>query len=346
VPLADVPDYVWVSASKYVRARKFEGQQHFADIDIVPPNRKQSLLDACLNDSKFVSATYWRDCFNGFSELGCGPDEGSLPFRVWQIWEEMVRCLRAGAKSDIARFVAAAGILAHYIGDASMPFHCSWLHHGYLPMKEVDQRKFPVAHDSEEYKAYSKTPQAKIHSIYDEGIMEIDTQAALTGVDEELPESKSIRDDIHSGYEAAVATIELMGEMRRVLSAKEIIAIDDPDLTPKERARKLWSNSKVKKAAIKSLASSTELLARLWASAWKVGGGDKIATHQLLSFNEKTLEDIYRNHDFLPALSLEEMAGKFEPPTRTKVKSAPSITKQSLPLRRTKKRSTSLRRRS
>ena len=34
-----------------------------------------------------------------------------------------------------ASFVAAAGVMAHYVGDASQPLHSSYLHHGRLPME-------------------------------------------------------------------------------------------------------------------------------------------------------------------------------------------------------------------
>jgi hypothetical protein len=41
-----------------------------------------------------------------------------LPFRVWQIYKKMVEFVAAG---DVASFVAAGGILAHYVGDACQP---------------------------------------------------------------------------------------------------------------------------------------------------------------------------------------------------------------------------------
>jgi hypothetical protein len=316
VPLADVPDYVYVTAAKYVRARKYEGQQHFADIDIVPPGHSQSILDACLSDPSRVSATYWRDCFKAFKDLGCGPDEGTLPFRVWQIWDDMVGYLRAG-KPDMERFVAAAGIMAHYVADASMPFHCSWLHHGRPPMKQTERGLYPCAHDSDEYKEYSNSREAKIHSIYDEGIMEVETLAALASIDQNLPQPDDIADDITSGYEAAIAVLTMMGDLRRNLSAEDIIKIDDPSLGPKARARKLWANKKIQRAAIASLTASVALLARLWASAWKIGKGEVVAKGRFKAFTEEKLEAIYKDPEFLPAMNLEQMVGKFEPPVET-----------------------------
>ena len=36
----------------------------------------------------------------------------------------------AAARGDTTRFLAGAGILAHYVGDACQPLHASYLHHG------------------------------------------------------------------------------------------------------------------------------------------------------------------------------------------------------------------------
>lgn len=123
VPLSDVPDYVWIASPK----REFEPMQHFADVDIQDIHGGAPLLNRGAEDPSSVSASVWKEYFDGFEEAGVGPDAGTLPFRVWQIWEDMVSYLR---KRDAARFVAAAGVLAHYVGDASQPLHSSYMHHG------------------------------------------------------------------------------------------------------------------------------------------------------------------------------------------------------------------------
>ena len=48
--------------------------------------------------------------------------EGLLPFRVWQYFDALEKFAR---KKDVERFVAAAGTLAHYVGDACQPLHGS-----------------------------------------------------------------------------------------------------------------------------------------------------------------------------------------------------------------------------
>jgi hypothetical protein len=52
---------------------------------------------------------------------------GLLPFRVWQIYDAMVDFVKNGERD---KFVCAAGVLAHYVGDACQPLHISFLHHG------------------------------------------------------------------------------------------------------------------------------------------------------------------------------------------------------------------------
>lgn len=309
VPLADVPDYVWIGGA----GRSQEGIQHFADVDIYGIGGGETLLKQCHDDPGKISATVWKEFFDGFAEAGVGPDEGALPFRVWQIWEAMVDYLK---QKDVKRFVAAAGILAHYIGDASQPMHCSYKHHGNPPMLKRHGRKYPVMKDSAEFAAFKKTRPSKIHGIYEESMLEVDTPTVLASVDAAMAQTKAPPDDVVSGHGAAVETIRLMYEAQARLSPDAIINADDPSLTAPDRAARLWNNQKVRRETIKSLANSVRLLAELWMSAWAAGKGDTIAKSKLVRFGEDELSKIYRKEaGFIPSLSLERMAQskKFEP---------------------------------
>lgn len=312
VPLADVPDYVWIASSKFVESRKAEGPQHFADIDIPAIDGGPSMLDAGRKNPKKIVPSVWRDYFAGFAEAGCGPDVGALPFRVWQLWDLMVAALK---KKDVRTFVAAGGAMAHYVGDASQPLHSSYLHHGRLPMVTKSKGKYPVAHDSDAYATFKKSRDAKIHGIYEERMLEIDTLAALEAVDTALVKAK-VKNDIKSGWGAARATFTLMSDAHARLSPDTIIKADDASLTETERAKRLWANAAVRKATIRSLADSTVTLARLWAGAWKQGNGKAVPKSKLKTFTEKELEKLYRSKTFAPALTLDQMAasGKFELP--------------------------------
>jgi hypothetical protein len=319
VPLADVPDYVWVPAKG---SRPSEGAQHFADVDIYDIDGGKTLLQKCIDDKSNVSAKVWKAYFDGFASEDVGPDVGCLPFRVWQIWDAMVDYLKKG---DILRFLCAAGILSHYVGDASQPLHCSYLHHGQPPTKKANGRDYPYRHDSEEYKEFQKSRAYKVHSIYEEMMLEVDPATALAEVDKELKNGAAKRSGaraakkrpaVSSGHEAAVATVQLMYGAQKRLAPTRIVEADDPELGPKARASALWEQEDIRNGTIASLADSSRLLADLWTDAWKRGGGDRIAKAKLVEFEEPDLEAIYRrDRKFLPSLSLAEMvkSGKFEP---------------------------------
>ena len=315
VPLADVPDYVWVISQG---AHPNEPIQHFADVDIQDIHGGPSMLDRCHTDPKSCSAKAWKEYFDGFKAQGVGPDEGALPFRVWQIWDAMVKYLKA---KDLLRFVAAAGVLAHYGGDASQPLHCSYMHHGVPPMKEYQGRMYPVRKESAEFKAFKNTRAADVHSVYEEGMLEVDTATVLAEVNDEVAGLVASGTHVKSGYEAARATLDLMYDAQKRLPPKYIIDADDPDLPGTKRTKHLWSNPKVHKETVTSLAMSVRLLAELWQAAWVVGDGDaNFDAADIEAFTEERLQAVYRSdRNFVPSMSLDELAasGKFEPPPGT-----------------------------
>jgi hypothetical protein len=310
VPLADVPDYVWLFP------RVDEGVQHFADIDIVDIDGGPTMLERCHDDPANISATLWKQYFDGFANENVGPEPGCLPFRVWQIWDAMVGFVQNG---DLRRFVAAAGVLAHYVGDASQPLHCSFLHHGKPPMATRNGRKYPVRHDSARFKAFKKTARSKIHAIYEQQMFEIDAPALLADVNARLAQGGAPPSPpIASGHDAAAALIEMMHGAHQRLSPVEIIEADDPQLGPKARAERLWNNNAIRAATVASLADSCRLLAALWQTAWQAGNGNQLPANAIRAFSENSLSNVYRNEHgtFIPSLSLDEMAqsGSFEPP--------------------------------
>jgi hypothetical protein len=309
VPLADVPDYVWVTQKEIFPN---EAVQHFADIDIFSIEGGKTLLDRCVADPKQVSARVWREYFDGFKAHGVGPEEGVLPFRVWQLWDAMVASLK---QKDVLRFVAAAGVLAHYAGDASQPLHCSYLHHGIPPMLKVKGRKYPVPRTSEAFKEFKQTRAAAIHSVYEELMLEVDPASALAAANQKLSRRGKKR-TITSGHAAAVATLRVMADAQRRLAPKSIILADDPKLSEKARARALWQTKRVREETIASLAESVRLLADLWQSAWVAGGGNQIPETKLVLLKESALDTLCRtDRSFVPSLSLADMAesGRFEP---------------------------------
>jgi hypothetical protein len=280
-----------------------------------------------VTDPSSISASVWKGYFDGFAAAGTGPEEGALPFRVWQLWDLMVASLKDGA---LPSFVAAAGVLAHYVGDASQPLHCSYMHHGRPPMLTHARRKYPVPRSSDAFKTFKTTAEAKIHSIYEEGMLEVDAAAALAGVNKALAAMVAAPETIQSGHDAAVRILQLMHAAQDRLSPADIIDADDPSLGPKARAKALWETKNVREATMESLADSVRLLADLWAAAWREGNGDRFAVGELVAISEDELQQLYRDPSFAESLSLDAMvaSGNFEAPAVRPSSSASSARKK------------------
>jgi hypothetical protein len=121
VPMADVPDFFWKHGQQGAN-RHFEGPNHFADMDQKRPADGVDLLALCRDPTK-VDPGAWNAFYNSVEDLLEGkPIEmvhrGLLPFRVWQIFDEMVDFAKDGKAGE---FVCAAGVLTHYLGDACQP---------------------------------------------------------------------------------------------------------------------------------------------------------------------------------------------------------------------------------
>lgn len=99
---------------------------HYADIDEPGPDGS-IVRDLCLQDIANLTVAKWQQFYD---ERGHStPDKrGLLPFRVWQFYDAMVGFAKS---KQVDQFVCAAGLLAHYVGDASQPLHGSYLADGY-----------------------------------------------------------------------------------------------------------------------------------------------------------------------------------------------------------------------
>lgn len=176
-------------------------------------------------------------------------------------------------------------------------------------------RKYPVARNTEEFAAFKKTPESKIHAIYEQGMFEVDAPSLLAAVNQAVEHLPANPDAIASGHDAALATMRLMHAAQERLSPRAIIKADNPALGTKARARAFWENDEVREATIMLLAGSVRLLADLWTSAWKEGGGEGLAEKDIREYSEDEMSAIYRKDaKFIPSLSLNEMAesGRFE----------------------------------
>lgn len=127
---ANVPDIIWKKPATYA----FEKPQHFMDMEIFERafKAKPEIKDPLLLSRKDFEAA-----FPDVKE-----DDGRLFWRVRELLERIhavavqLRELpepKGQARQDLqAKWIVPAGVLAHYLGDLSMPLHVSENYDGHL----------------------------------------------------------------------------------------------------------------------------------------------------------------------------------------------------------------------
>jgi hypothetical protein len=302
IPLADVPDKVWkkfkTDKSPYGRKGP-ENPNHYADIDLATQGQKS--LDEQTPNAKALKTQTWMAYYDaiGFTKIS---ERGCLPFRVWQIYKNMVQFVAA---KDVSSFVAAAGILAHYIGDASQPLHGSYLDDG-------DPFRNPHGSEAAQMLPHSHGYAAGVHMAYEDHMLDDKVSALLTRLDQALG-AKHGMTLVTGGQEAGYAAIELMRRARKTIAPMKIVnAYGALGLPPKPNAAgqhlaadKLWTAFGTKTAKV--MADGCKTLAMLWDSAWKEGKGHLIPASALVEVPPKTLRDIYEKQGFLKSVALNNI---------------------------------------
>src|SRR6185295_1501774 len=176
-----------------------------------------------------------------------------LPFRVWQIFTEMQKFAR---KKDVARFVAAAGVLAHYIGDACQPLHISYMFDG-EPRTGQEKRGKGV------------------HHAYEAVMFNTSVAELWDGIEERVSPSKE--KTVQTGRDAAVRTVKLMRQTFELLEPTDII---DAYVAKKNLWQEFGDRTK------QTMVNGVRVLAHLWDSAWETGSGDAIGTTTLKAIDE------------------------------------------------------------
>ena len=108
VPLADVADLVWRFT------RKADASNHFADMDQEGTGEfsGKTLISLC-QDEQNIDVDLWNRFYDN---VGIDASKrGALPFRVWQIYRQMVEFVRSG---EMDKFICAGG------GDVSLCGGC------------------------------------------------------------------------------------------------------------------------------------------------------------------------------------------------------------------------------
>jgi hypothetical protein len=303
VPLADVPDMVWkIGPFRRGGAKAPEHANHFADMDrkLDPPlSEGATLLEICKNNPQNVSIEIWQKYYDAVEQQFPSEEEnrGLLPFRVWQIYDTMVSAVRDG---KVEEFVCAAGILAHYVGDACQPLHISYLFNG-----DPDQTVRGTIRNRETgKKSIGQVPIGQgVHSSYEENMISRHVPELIQGIDTQLSR-QTLPSNITGGHAAAVRVIELMQKTFDTLLPHDIIEeyLKTQDEKPAARADAMWET--LGEETINVMAEGCLCLAHLWNSAWEEGNGDS-TIGSLSAIDEEVLADLYKDRDFLPSRTLK-----------------------------------------
>ncbi len=300
VPMADVPDFFWKPrVAKQGFDRALEGSNHFADMDQKGPDGK-SLLDLTKDDDN-VDPDVWQGYYDSVTDLLTGKPiredrRGLLPFRVWQIFDQM--CAFA-ADGEAEKFVCAAGVLAHYVGDGCQPLHISYLHDG-DPMRPVEHVFSSGKHAGE---TEMRPLGQGVHSAYEDKMVFDHRQEILSGLKHTTKPKKA--ELVRSGREAAIATIQMMRSVFTLLPPARIVqTYADVGHGGRAASDALWAAFGGK--TITAMQAGTHLLAVLWESAWEVGDGESnVARKGALTHKEAM--DIVKDPDFLPSVSIGQI---------------------------------------
>jgi len=274
VALADVPDLVW----RYTR--KMDEANHFADMDQPGEGEfaGQTLLALWAADKTSRTAQAWTRFYDALAPSPADKHRGALPFRVRQLYEAMVGFAGDG---DVAGYVCAAGVLAHYIGDGCQPLHVSELHHGH------------PGHPEEE----------KVHSVYETAMLDANAPDLVARMARQA-RGKRVKKRFTGGDAAADAVVQLM---RRTIAALPPETVVDCYLRNKGRGQldAMWAE--LGEATIARMVDGALTLATVWESAWEEGGGGKIAKSRLKAVPKDTLMRLYNDRGFVESRWLKDM---------------------------------------
>jgi hypothetical protein len=291
IPLADVPDLVWKKHKTKIkggRDTRFldkgrttgpEHPTHFADIDEEREDGK-SLLALCLEDPDNISVEFWQQFYD---ELGHTEqhERGLLPFRVWQFFDAM---REAAAVGEADKYLCAAGLLSHYVGDACQPLHGSVLADGY----EDGSGK-------------------GVHSTYETDMLDRHAGPIVDGIKDEIEKAAPDLPRISSGKEAAAAIIALMSRSAERIPPRDLVdAYIEAGGTRTAAVRDaLWG--RFDQQTIEVMTDGARVLARIWEGAWAEGGGGDIAEAELGAVDPERLMKLYRDLRFVESLDLDHI---------------------------------------
>jgi len=303
IPLADVPDLVWKQHQSKVQGGRDtqwihqgsrvsstgpEHPTHYADIDEQRASDNKTLRQLSLADPANLSVAFWQQFYNeaGHTE---STKRGLLPFRVWQFFDAMVDFL---SKKKTDKFLCAAGIVSHYVGDACQPLHGSVLADG-----------------------HPDGTGKGVHSLFETKMIDRhapDIMTALPGAIANLDAQGGAVGDIQTGKDAALEVVRLMDRTAKTIKPETLVdAYVDAGGEPTAAVRDaLWE--KFGDDTVTVMADGARVLARLWEAAWKVGKGQQAPAASLGEIDPGDLQSLYTDKTFVPSLDLDHIGAALQ----------------------------------
>jgi len=310
VALADVPDLVWKKGHSpknpppnptlaWKRAHSNRGPNehpnHFADMDA--PRAGGNLLDLCSKSlAKNTDVAVWRKYYTDVKDKS----RGLLPFRVQQFYEGMVKDLKQ-AHPDFARFVCAAGIVSHYVGDACQPLHVSSWFNG-DPTTLVDNPNKGKPHEPDKIPAGTG-----VHGAYEDDMINFHI-GDITPVVQ--ADTTPLRPNFKGGKHAAMACTQLILDTFDLIKPKDIVAkfitLQQQGTTGKAAADELWKTFGTPTEGV--IAAGVRALASVWQSAWAEAKAEAKAPASPSAFDEPVLEAFFVEPEtFYPSKTIDHV---------------------------------------
>jgi len=258
----------------------------------------ETLLDICDVRRQALDPDVWLDYY---ASVGVHDPikQGLLPFRVWQIYDGMVHALE---RRSVTKFVCAAGVLAHYVGDACQPLHLSIYADG--DPNKTETRTIHHRNGAVE-ETQVKAGQG-VHGAYEDDMINHHIGEIFAGL-QSLPAAKLRR--IRNGRDAAWETITLMRDTHDAIPPAGLVNtyIDTKNEAPTLRASKLWDA--YGNDTIDVLGSGIETLASLWLSAWKQADAEH-SNLKLTKISQEAITMTIANRAFLRSYTLGQIGAR------------------------------------
>jgi hypothetical protein len=252
-------------------------------------------------DDEFIDPDKWQAFYETVHDILTGDrisplHRGLLPFRVWQLFDAMVEFAE---NDEPDKFVCAAGVLTHYLGDSCQPLHISYLHDG-DPERPVTYTFTKGKKEGEE----ETIPMGQgVHSAYEDAMIFAHRADILAGL-KKTPKVKA-NERVKTGFDAARKTIDLMRNTFDLIPPPNLVqTYIDVGKGGKAATDALWKASG--KQTISVMQDGAHLIAVIWESAWEAGRGEENVS-STAALSEDAAMEIVSEPEFVPSVTVDKI---------------------------------------